>query len=141
MHAEVAHDSPRGLVTPESYLGHQRLARYVGTAIAPDREQRYTLSSTLAENELTLGGRWKVEGERAVAGRDASLRLRYRARDVHLVLTGRGAVAVLVDGKPERTIHVTREKLYTLVEREEIGDHVLELRFAPGIAGYAFTFG
>ncbi len=139
--AALADKSPRGLVTPESYLGHQRLARYVGTTVAPDREQQYELSPALAENELTFGGRWKVEGERAVAGRDAKLRLRYRARNVYLVLTGRGAVSVLVDGKPERTIHVTGDRLYTLVERPQIGEHLLELRFAPGAAGYAFTFG
>ncbi|MGI9111138.1 MAG: cytochrome c biogenesis protein DipZ [Gaiellaceae bacterium] len=139
--AALADESPRGLVTPESYLGHKRLARYAGTTIAPDRERSYALSAELAENELTLGGRWKVEDERAVAGRDARLRLRYRARDVYLVLTGKGAVEVLVDGKPESTISVSREKLYTLVEREEIAEHLLELRFAPGVAGYAFTFG
>ncbi len=139
--AALADESPRGLVTPESYLGHERLARYVGTTIAPDREQQYAFAPKLAENELTFGGRWRVEGERAVAARDARLRLRYRARDVYLVLTGRGSVSVLVDGKPVRTIRVTREKLYTLVEREEIGDHLLELRFAPGVSGYAFTFG
>ncbi|MBA3245049.1 MAG: thioredoxin family protein, partial [Actinobacteria bacterium] len=139
--AALADESPRGLVTPESYLGHERLARYVGTTIAPDREQQYAFAPKLAENELTFGGRWRVEGERAVAARDARLRLRYRARDVYLVLTGRGSVSVLVDGKPERTIRVTREKLYTLVERGQIGDHLLELRFAPGVSGYAFTFG
>ncbi|MBA3788352.1 MAG: cytochrome c biogenesis protein DipZ [Actinobacteria bacterium] len=139
--AALADESPRGLVTPESYLGHQRLARYVGTTIAPDREQRYVLSSALEENELTFGGRWKVEGERAVAGRDARLRLRYRSRDVYLVLTGKGAVDVLVDGKRERRVQVAGDRLYTLVERPEISDHLLELRFAPGVAGYAFTFG
>ncbi len=139
--AALADESPRGLVTPESYLGHQRLARYVGTTIALDREQRYVLSSALEENELTFGGRWKVEGERAIAGRDARLRLRYRSRDVYLVLTGKGAVDVLVDGKRERRVQVAGDRLYTLVERPEISDHLLELRFAPGVAGYAFTFG
>ncbi|MCP9485523.1 MAG: redoxin domain-containing protein [Gaiellaceae bacterium MAG52_C11] len=139
--AALADKSPRGLVTPESYLGHERLARYVGTTIAPDREQRYAFSTTLAENELTLDGRWQVEGERAVAGRDAKLRLRYRARDVYLVLTGKGSVEVLVDGRRERRVEVDGDRLYTLVERPGIGDHLLELRLAPGVAAYAFTFG
>ena len=48
---------------------------------------------------------------------------------------------MLVDGKPERTVRVSGDRLYTLVEREEIGDHLLELRFTPGVAAYAFTFG
>jgi hypothetical protein len=57
------------------------------------------------------------------------------------VLTGKGSVRVLVDGKPERTVRVTADRLYTLVERPTIGDHLLELQFSPGVAGYAFTFG
>ena len=57
------------------------------------------------------------------------------------MLTGKGSVRVLVDGKPERTVRVRGDRLYTLVERDEIGDHLLELRFTPGVAGYAFTFG
>ena len=95
----------------------------------------------LEDNELTLDGRWQVEGERATAGRDAKLRLRYRASDVFLVLTGRGSVQVLVDGREERRVRVTGDRLYTLVERPQVGEHLLELRFTPGVSGYAFTFG
>ena len=82
-----------------------------------------------------------MEDERAVAGLSAGLRLQYRARDVYLVLTGKGKVDVLVDGKPERTVRVTDDRLYTLVQRPRLGDHLLELRFTPGVAAYAFTFG
>ena len=39
---------------------------------------------------------------------------------------------MLVDGKPERTVRVSDDRLYTLVERPKIGDHLLELRFTPG---------
>ena len=107
-----------------------------GIASAPTR-----FRPRLEDNELTLDGRWTVEGERAVAGRDAKLRLRYRARDVFLVLTGRGSVEVLVDGK--RGAPRARHRRPALHARRaaEIGEHLLELRFSPGVAGYAFTFG
>jgi len=133
--------SPLGQVTPESYLGYERLARYYGPAIRQDAEQAYTFPAKLEDNELAFAGRWRVEHEKAVAGGGARLRLDYRARNVFLVLTGNGRVQVLVDGKAERTVQVTGDRLYTLVEREKIADHVLELRFSPGVAGYAFTFG
>jgi hypothetical protein len=116
----LADESPHGLVTPETYLGTKRRR---------------------AGDDVAFRGRWTAEEERVVAGRGATLRLEYRARDVHLVLTGRGAVEVLVDGKAERTVRVEADRLYTLVERPAIGDHVLELRFTPGVAAYAFTFG
>ena len=133
--------SPHGQVTPESYLGYKRLDRNGGELVEEDAEHAYTFPRGLLENELAFGGVWKVEDERAVAGLAAGLRLRYRARNAFLVLTGTGSVRVLVDGKPERTVRVSGDRLYTLVERKEIGDHLLELRFSPGVAGYAFTFG
>jgi len=106
-----------------------------------DAERAYTFPTKLEDNELAFAGRWRIEHERAVAGRSARLRLDYRARNVFLVLTGNGSVRVRVDGRPERTVRVSGDRLYTLVERKEIGDHLLELRFSPGLAGYAFTFG
>ena len=129
------------LITPETYLGFQRLARYGGEAVVPGVERRYELPQKLYASEFAFGGTWRVEDERAVAGHDARLRLAYRARDVFLVLTGTGEVEVLVDGKPERRVKVRGDRLYTLVERERGGNHVLELRFEPGLAAYAFTFG
>ena len=129
------------LITPETYLGFQRLARYGGEAVVPGVERRYELPRKLYASEFAFGGTWRVEDERAVAGRDARLRLAYRARDVFLVLSGTGEVEVLVDGKPERRVKVRGDRLYTLVERERGGNHVLELRFEPGLAAYAFTFG
>ena len=137
----LADKSPHGQVTPESYLGFERLDRNGGEPVEEDADHAYTFPRALLANELAFGGVWTVEGERAVAGLSAGLRLQYRARNVFLVLTGRGSVQVLVDGKPERTVRVSGDRLYTLVERQEIGDHLLELRFSPGVAGYAFTFG
>jgi cytochrome c biogenesis protein CcdA/thiol-disulfide isomerase/thioredoxin len=137
----LADDSPHGLLTPESYLGYKRIARNGGDSVVEDAPHAYTFPRDLHENELAFGGIWTVKDERAIAGRSAGLRLQYRARNVYLVLTGTGSVRVLVDGKPERTARVSGDRLYTLVERSKIGDHLLELRFSPGVAGYAFTFG
>ena len=36
---------------------------------------------------------------------------------------------------------VTTQKLYHLLSRPEAAAHDLQLRFSPGVAGYAFTFG
>jgi cytochrome c biogenesis protein CcdA/thiol-disulfide isomerase/thioredoxin len=137
----LAEESPSGAVTPESYLGYSRLDRNGGDRAIKDEEHAYTFPRGLLANELAFGGVWKLEEERALAGLSAGLRLQYRARDVYLVLTGKGTVDVLVDGKPERTVRVAGDRLYTLVERQKLGDHLLELHFSPGLAAYAFTFG
>ena len=136
-----ADTSPVGQVTPESYLGHERLARNGGEPVVEDERHVYTLPREVTDNELAFGGRWTVQDERAVAGPGARLRLRYRARDVFLVLTGTGSVEVLVDGRRERVVKVDGDRLYTLVERPRNREHLLELRLTPGLAAYAFTFG
>jgi cytochrome c biogenesis protein CcdA/thiol-disulfide isomerase/thioredoxin len=137
----LADKSPHGRVTPESYVGYERFDRNGGDRIVKDKPYAYTFPRGLSENELALSGIWTVQGERAVAGLSAGLRMQYRARDVYLVLTGTGTVEVLVDGKRERLVRVRADRLYTLVDRPRIGDHLLELHFTPGLAAYAFTFG
>ena len=133
--------TPSGPLTPESYLGYERIARYAGLPLQPGRTARYELPHVLGESELAFGGLWRIEAERAIAVGDARLRLRFQARKVHLVLGGRGRVEVLVDGKRSGHVTVTEDRLYTLVSLPKLAQGLLELRFSPGVEAYAFTFG
>jgi cytochrome c biogenesis protein CcdA/thiol-disulfide isomerase/thioredoxin len=143
-----------GLRTPETYLGWQRAQGFV----QPPRpgEGDYTApSGPLPVNAFALDGGWRIDGESATAGEDASIRLAFTARRVFLVMgsvLGPGEVEVLLDGKPVpdrlagEDVHggsatVTDQRLYRLVELPEAGGHDLELRLEPGVSGYAFTFG
>lgn len=133
--------TPTGLITPETYLGWRRLDRYAGSPLVRSGEARYQLPPVLGESEIAFGGRWRIGAERAVAGEGARLRLRLVAREVNLVLSGEGSLEVLLDGRRLRRVHVAEPRLYNLVRLREIGEHLLELRLSPGLAGYAFTFG
>ena len=139
---ELSDPTPTGLMTPESYLGYERLARFAQKTITPGRFATYHLpASDLQPNELAYGGRWKVERERIVAGPGAQLRLRFHARSVHLVLGGHGSVAVIVDGTPVGVVSVRGSRLYTLARLPTAQSRLLELHFSPGVEAYAFTFG
>ena len=139
---ELSDPTPTGLMTPESYLGYERLARFAQKTITPDRFATYHLPpSDLHPNELAYGGRWKVQGQRIVAGPGAKLRLRFQARSVHLVLGGHGSVAVMVDGTPVGVVPVRGSRLYTLARLPTDQSRLLELHFSPGVEAYAFTFG
>jgi len=128
--------------TPETYLGWERISpTYAGSPIEENRISRYIFPPTLAVNGYAYGGRWRVGSERIVAGRNARLRIRFHGMLVHLVMTGRGAVDVIVDGRPVRRISVRRDRLYTLLGRNDPHDGLLELRFTSGVSAYAFTFG
>jgi cytochrome c biogenesis protein CcdA/thiol-disulfide isomerase/thioredoxin len=140
----VADETPTELMTPETYLGYARLdpARFVGR-VTPDRRATYRFPSPARLGDgLAYSGTWTVEPSRVVAGGRARLRLAFQARDVFLVLGGQGGLSVRVDGRPLRTIRVSgTPRLYTLARFPDPRKGVLELRFAPGLAAYAFTFG
>ena len=103
---------------------------------------RYRFPKAIPPDSLAYSGFWTVEGERIVAGRDARLRLSFIAQHVYLVLSGRGRLDVLVNGKKVRTIRIGGlSRLYTLLGYKTERAGLLELRFTPGISAYAFTFG
>jgi cytochrome c biogenesis protein CcdA/thiol-disulfide isomerase/thioredoxin len=142
--AHVASNAlPTGAITPESYLGYERLdpARYVGTPITSNRPKTYARATSVPLNSLSYSGAWKVGGERIVAGKDAGLTLHFRARDVYLVLGGHGTVSTSVDGRAPGRVAVNAYRLYTLKTGRTISDGLLRLRFTPGVQAYAFTFG
>jgi hypothetical protein len=85
----------------------------------------------------------------------ATLKLEFGARRVFLVLGSPQAplpLQVLLDGHPipdllaGADVHggvatIAAQRLYKLVSLPRVERHTLTLRFAPGISGYAFTFG
>ncbi len=145
LHSGATHEmpdtTPTGLLTPETYLGYDRLQNYTGTTIAPNAPRTYSFAKTLPQNALSYAGTWTVDGERIVAGQRARLRLHFLAKDVYIVLGGRGTVQALVDGHPTRTLRVDSYRLYTVRASQKSADAVLELRFTPGVQAYSFTFG
>ena len=139
--SRLADMTPTGTLTPESYLGSTRLARYVGSRLHPNVLAQYTFATALPQDDLSYAGQWRVGPQRIVAGENARLRLRYHARFVYIVLGGRGTVRTLIDGKPAQTLAVNADRLYTVVSGLAAADGVLELRVSPGVNAYAFTFG
>jgi len=121
--------------TPETYVGSARAQGWVPSK-PRDGTHAYTAPLSLAANSFALGGTWRVTPEDATAVRDATLTAHVHARHVYLVLGGNGSVQV--NG---RTIPVTHQRLYTLADYPRAGEHVLRLRFTPGVSAFAFTFG
>jgi cytochrome c biogenesis protein CcdA/thiol-disulfide isomerase/thioredoxin len=141
----IRDETPTGPQTPETYLGHERIDRFVGSELVPDREAAYTIPPVVPTDAFAYGGSWTIEGERGIAGTGARLRLGFYAHEVFLVLGTSGGtetVEVTLDGRPTRTVRVTEDRLYELVTIPgPARDHTLDLRFSPGTEAYAFTFG
>jgi cytochrome c biogenesis protein CcdA/thiol-disulfide isomerase/thioredoxin len=133
--------TPTELVTPETYLGSERIQNYIGSTLRPGRPAIYLPAATLPQDDLTYGGTWTIGPQEVMAGPGALLRLHFHANNVYVVLGGRGTVRALVDGRPAGTLHVNAYRLYTVRSSSTVADATLELRFSPGVKGYSFTFG
>jgi cytochrome c biogenesis protein CcdA/thiol-disulfide isomerase/thioredoxin len=140
--ASVKDTTPEHPTTPESYLGWERLERYAGSQVVPDRVVPYKFPRTVPLNTLAYDGLWRVERQRIVAIDRSRLRLHFLAQAVYLVLGGHGKIKVLVNGTPVRTVRVDGlNRLYTLLRYPKLREGQLELQFTPGVTAYAFTFG
>ena len=144
------------LGSPETYLGVQRAQGWVDGPFPGVRDYGAPDAADLRLNEFAFGGPWRVDAEAGTAlARDSSIGLSFQARRVFLVLgaeDGPASLEVELDGEPipdalagddvsGGVATVDEQRLYRLVDLPEAGEHTLTLRFAPGISGYAFTFG
>jgi cytochrome c biogenesis protein CcdA/thiol-disulfide isomerase/thioredoxin len=133
-------------ISPETYLGAARAQGYVPSGPKQGvHDYKAATGKALPLNAFSLGGRWKAAAESATAVSGATVDVDFQARHVYLVLASAGerprSVAVSVDGKRTRSVSVTRQKLYTLVDLPATGRHALHLDVPPGVSGFAFTFG
>jgi cytochrome c biogenesis protein CcdA/thiol-disulfide isomerase/thioredoxin len=144
-----------GATTPETYLGAARARGWENGEIHPGHQDYGSVASAIPVNHFAYAGRWAVTDEDATSEAGAEIDLEFNSRRVFLVLGSPDRarqVQVLLDGKPIppklagadvhhglATIHAQR--LYRLVDLPAVERHRLTLRFAPGISGYAFTFG
>jgi cytochrome c biogenesis protein CcdA/thiol-disulfide isomerase/thioredoxin len=141
MARRVADTTPDELMTPETYLGYARIENYRGSQITPDAFRRYVYASSMPADALSYSGVWKIGSQIALAGPGAALKLHFHAKDVYVVLGGRGTVHATIDGKPAGKLDVDAYRLYTVRSSPTAGDGILELRFSPGVRAYSFTFG
>jgi cytochrome c biogenesis protein CcdA/thiol-disulfide isomerase/thioredoxin len=153
---------PRGVVrpsevaTPETYLGTARGRGWRDGPIAGEHDYGAPAPPELGLNEFAFTGTWNTGEQPATAVRGAGVDVEFEAKNVYLVLSSEGErprkLQVLLDGKnipageagadvKGGAVTVTGQRLYSLVSLSGDQQHRLSLRFAPGVSGYAFTFG
>ncbi len=128
----IADQTPKTKITPETYLGLSR-------------RERYSSSKDLGQDSWTIRGDWDIQNEFISSKQNSTLDFKFNAAKVFLVITPKTSqdlIKVSIDGKPTQTITASEAKLYPLVSLSESGTHLLHLDFqTPGTKAYAFTFG
>jgi thiol-disulfide isomerase/thioredoxin len=161
-HMPARESTPRGVVTPsrlatpETYLGTARAEGFLSAPRPGLHDYGAAPSGELALNEFAYSGTWDIAAQPALAVARAGIDVEFEAKHVYLVLSSTGGVPrrvrVYLDGHRisaadagadvrHGRLEVRRQRLYTLVSLPRDERHHLSLRFAPGISGYAFTFG
>jgi cytochrome c biogenesis protein CcdA/thiol-disulfide isomerase/thioredoxin len=147
---------PSEQATPETYLGTARADGWIDEPRNGTRDYGVAPTGSLALNDFAFSGTWKIASQPATAIASAGIDVEFQAKNVYLVLSSAGEsprpVQVMLDGKPISAreagadvhggiVTVRGQRLYTLVSLPRDERHRLSLRFAPGVSGYAFTFG
>lgn len=131
-------------ISPELYAGSLRNPGLGSSGVCGrDGVCRYLDQAPRHERDILYpAGEWVQRGEQLLhTGKEGSLALRYRAREVHAVLDGRGILQVLLDGKPASQVQLDGPRLYTLVRDQHVRERELLLQARGPLQVYAFTFG
>jgi thiol-disulfide isomerase/thioredoxin len=149
------------LGSPEAYVGYAKAENFRSPGgLRKDTSTGYAAAASLPLGGWDLAGKWKVGREFAVLDDpDGTIRFRFHARDVHLVLGGAAdgrpvRYRVMIDGAAPGANHgadvdadgwgeVKEDRLYQLVRQKGlIRDRTVTIEFSkPGLRAYAFTFG
>jgi cytochrome c biogenesis protein CcdA/thiol-disulfide isomerase/thioredoxin len=147
---------PSQQATPETYLGTERAQGWIDPPKTGTHDYGTPPTGRLSLNDFAFSGTWNIAGQPATAVANDGIDVEFQAKNVYLVLSSAGgqprSVQVLLDGHPisaadagvdvhGATVTVRGQRLYTLVSLRHDERHHLSLRFAPGVTGYAFTFG
>jgi len=141
---DVPNLTPTGELSPETYVGYQRLQCLDSQrAVADNVPAQYQFPATLPPGYMGLSGTWTIHAQEATpGGSNAQLELSFLAKDVYLVMGGSGTVDVSFNGHHTQTVAVGGiPRLYTLYQASSAKLGHLELRFSPGVQPYDFTFG
>jgi cytochrome c biogenesis protein CcdA/thiol-disulfide isomerase/thioredoxin len=147
---------PSEQATPETYLGTARAQAWVNGPHAGMHDYGPGPHPHLGLSEFAYTGTWNIAEQPAEAVSGAGVEVHFQAKNVYLVLSSPKErplpVQVLLDGHPipaadagadvhGGVVTVRGQRLYTLASLPRDEQHHLTLRFAPGVTGYAFTFG
>lgn len=139
--------------SPETYVGYGRGERYAGTTpwIRDAGADYQDSPALLARDQWSLGGRWTVTRDSAVAETGSSLQFRFRAAKMYLVIApvaGSASATVTVDGRPvnggdvrDGRLVIDGDRMYTLYDESSASEATLRVEFAGKVEVFAFTFG
>lgn len=131
-----------GSTTPETYLGTTKQVNFAGAQPYRRSTEEFSFPASQADDTFALDGGWSLGTQsitpRAIA---ATVRLKYTAQEVRMVLAGEGTIVVR-DGGRVHQINVTGvPRSYAIHTAGKQAHGTLTVEIPAGIDAYSFTFG
>lgn len=143
--------------TPETYLGSRRASNYRGQPGLTTGNHAFTPAAVTRVNDWTLSGGWTVDSEGITAGDDASITIRFAAKELYLVTAndvGPTHAAVQLDTVPisdtesagsdvsNSMVAFSSARLYKIVDHPSFSeDSTVTISVPRGVKINVFTFG
>jgi hypothetical protein len=107
--------------------------------------QMLSLPNNFKPNSLYLGGTWNFEDQYAEnTSNSANIVFQYNAKNVYFVASSQTGVPIKIfqDGKLINTLTIIDNRLYTLIQNSDYGQHTLQIEVdGTGLQAFTFTFG
>lgn len=130
--------------SPEIYFGSARNRYLANGNIGVPGIQSLTLPKAFSKNKLYLGGSWDITPEYSENQGSADIVFAYDSKDVYMTAGSVQGVEVEIykDDVFVKKLMIKNETLYTLIEGDEYGKHVLKIKIPKaGLKAFTFTFG
>jgi cytochrome c biogenesis protein CcdA/thiol-disulfide isomerase/thioredoxin len=128
--------------SPEAYFGSLRNEYLANGDKGTTGEQTLVIPSIISRNKIYMSGTWNFTPEYTEGV--GEILFDYDAKNVYLVLSSDNGAEIEIkkDGVVEKTIEVKDEKLYTLIDGSDYGQHRIQVAVKNGkLKIFAFTFG
>lgn len=147
--------------TPELYFGYYfaQNRNNLGSeeGFSPGQTVTYEAPDTISQNKFYMIGTWTNGRDgMALVGDEGGVLLRYSAKEVNIVASGKSTISVSIDGKPidpsiagtdvdteTSSMSTDIPRLYNVISSETSSTHNLEMRIENdgGFEIFTFTFG
>jgi cytochrome c biogenesis protein CcdA/thiol-disulfide isomerase/thioredoxin len=135
-------ETPVAGQTPETYFGVGKMVNYGGSDVYDEGTDDFNYPTRLADDSFAYRGRWTLDYQGATAESDDScIALNYNAKNVYLVVGGRGTATVTRNGETTTIPISGAPTSRQIVSGDKVERGHLEVRLSQGLQAFSFTYG